>query len=556
MTSLEKIERAAVAPSPSAAVPGRHLAIELAETLKLAVPIALTQLGQIAMMTTDIAMIGRLGAEAVAAASLAHTVLFVSFTFGMGLVSAVAPLAAQAFGARKPHLIRRSLRVGLWAALLISLPLMALRFWAEQVLLMLGQAPMTAHLAQEYLAGLVWTILPALWFLAIRGFMSAINRPAPILWITLVAIPANGLLVYLLIHGAWGLPRLELFGAGLATTIINFGMFLASLWFAYGRRPFRKYQVLGRIWRVDWMLMRQLIVIGAPISISFLLEYGLFAAAALLMGLISTTALAAHQIALQVTAILFMVPLGIGIAATVRVGHAVGRNDAPAVKRAGFVATVLGIALVSILTLAVILARFAIARFFFGEAVESGGAVIELTATLLMVGATFFVADGIQTVAAGAQLVRNGPRSIASRNARSSDARRSGKPPMPQTWSQSPCVISTCRTGAPSSRALRSIPATSSAEIAGSTTSDSLSATTSRELVLQRKASKRSHPGVGIARIKSERSGPRWLEASPTAGRGSFQLPGPVCGNVSRGLTRRAEGAPSVFPAASSTSES
>jgi len=192
MTSLEKIERAPMAPPASAAVPGRHLAIELAETLKLAVPIALTQLGQIAMMTTDIAMIGRLGAEAVAAASLAHTVLFVSFTFGMGLVSAVAPLAARAFGARNPHLIRRSLRVGLWAALLISLPLMALRFWAEQVLLMLGQAPMTAHLAQEYLAGLVWTILPALWFLAIRGFMSAINRPEPILWITLAAIPANG----------------------------------------------------------------------------------------------------------------------------------------------------------------------------------------------------------------------------------------------------------------------------------------------------------------------------------------------------------------------------
>jgi MATE family multidrug resistance protein len=267
---------------------------------------------------------------------------------------------------------------------------------------MLGQAPATAHLAQRYLLGLAWGITPALWFLAIRGFMGAVNRPEPGLWITIAAIPANAVLVYLLIHGELGLPRLELFGAGLATTIINFGMFLAGLWFAYGRRPFRKYQVLGRIWRVDWMLMRQLIVIGAPISISFLLEYGLFAAAALLMGLISTTALAAHQIALQVTAILFMVPLGIGIAATVRVGHAVGRGDAAAVKRAGFVAVLLGMVLVSALTLIVILTRFAIARFFFGEAVESAGAVIELTATLLMVGATFFVADGIQTVAAGA----------------------------------------------------------------------------------------------------------------------------------------------------------
>ena len=398
MTSLDKIE-----PAPDAVGnPGNHLALELAETLKLAVPIALTQLGQIAMMTTDLALIGRLGNEAVAAAALAHTVYFISFTFGMGLMSAVAPLAAQAFGARNPRLVRRSLRVGLWAALLISLPMMVFPLFGEQILLMLGQAPATARLAQRYLFGLAWGITPALWFLAIRGFMGAVNRPEPGLWITLVAIPANAVLVYLLIHGGLGLPRLELFGAGLATTTINFGMFLAGLWFAYGRRPFRKYHVLGRIWRVDWILMRQLIVIGAPIAISFLLEYGLFAAAALLMGLISTTALAAHQIALQIAAILFMVPFGIGIAATVRVGHAVGRCDALAVKRAGLVATGLGIVFMSAMTLAVTLGRFAIARFFFGKAVESAGAVIELTATLLTVGATFFVADGIQTVAAGA----------------------------------------------------------------------------------------------------------------------------------------------------------
>jgi multidrug resistance protein, MATE family len=365
---------------------------------KLAVPIALTQLGQIAMMTTDLAFIGRLGGEAVAAAALAHTVFFVSFTFGMGLVSAVAPLAAQAFGARNPRLVRRSLRVGLWATLLISLPVMALPFRGEQILLALGQSPAAAGLAQQYLFGLTWSILPGLWFLAIRGFMSAINRPEPILWITLAAIPANGLLVYLLLYGEWGLPQLGLFGAGLATSIVNAGMFLAGLWFAARRRPFRKYHVLGHIWRIDWGLMRQLIVVGAPISIAFLLEYGLFGAAGLLMGLISTTALAAHQIALQVAAILFMVPFGFGIAATVRVGNAVGRGDAPAVKRAGFVATGLGIVFMSAMTVAVILGRTAIARIFLGEGTD---AVTDLTATLLLVGATFFVADGIQTVAAG-----------------------------------------------------------------------------------------------------------------------------------------------------------
>src|SRR5207237_6494660 len=113
---------ASVAPTAS----GRHLADEFAETLKLAVPMALTQLGQIAMMTTDLALVGRLGDAAVAAAALASTVYFVSFTFGMGLMSAVAPLAAQAFGARDPRRVRRALRVGLWAALLISLPMMLL----------------------------------------------------------------------------------------------------------------------------------------------------------------------------------------------------------------------------------------------------------------------------------------------------------------------------------------------------------------------------------------------------------------------------------------------
>ena len=391
MTALDKI-RSTRAP--------HHLAHELTETLGLAVPMALTQLSQIAMMATDLAFIGRLGNEAVAAAALAGTVYFVSFTIGMGLVSAVAPLAAQAFGARDPRQVRRALRTGLWAALLISLPIMPFSLYGEPILLALGQAPTAARLAQHYLFGLVWGVTPALWFMAIRGFMGAVNRPQPALWITLAAIPANALLVYPLIYGEWGFPRLELFGAGLATTTVNFGTVLASLWFATSRPPFRKYRVLGRVWRIDWRLMRQLVAIGAPISLSFMMEYGLFSAAALLMGLISTTALAAHQVALQVTAILFMVPYGISMAATVRVGHAVGRNDPGAVKRAGLVAILLGIVLVAGFTLAVIAGRFAIARFFFGMA-EEASVTVELAANLLLVGATFFIADGIQSIAAG-----------------------------------------------------------------------------------------------------------------------------------------------------------
>ena len=397
MTSLDKIGRAPGATAPARA--GGLLATELAETFRLAVPIALTQLGQIAMMTTDLALIGRLGGNAVAAAALAHTVFFVSFTAGMGLVSAVAPLAAQAFGARDPRMVRRALRVGLWAALLTAPPMMLPPLFGERILLWLGQASESAALAQRYLNGLTWCFVPGLWFLAIRGFMGAVNRPEPGLWITLAAIPANGALVYVLMHGKFGAPELGIFGAGLATTLVNVGMFGAALWVAVRRRPFRKYQVLGGVTRIDWPLMRQLFAIGVPISVAFLLEYGLFGAGGLLMGLISTTALTAHQIALQVAAILFMVPFGVGMAATVRVGHATGRSDANAVRRAGYVAILLGIAFMFAMTLAVIAGRFEIAAIFLGTAPDS---TMQLAATLLLVGSTFFIADGIQTVAAGA----------------------------------------------------------------------------------------------------------------------------------------------------------
>jgi multidrug resistance protein, MATE family len=399
MTFMDEI--AGTSQSRLASANRHQLTVELAETARLALPIALTQLSQIAMMTTDLAFIGRLGGEAVAAAALAGTIYFVGFTFGMGLTSAVAPLAAQAFGADDPGMVRRSLRMGLWAALLLSLPTMVFPLRGEQILLFLGQAPREAQLAQHYLFGLAWGVAPALWFLAIRSFMGAVNRPQPVLWITLAAIPVNALLVYLLMYGKLGLPRLELFGAGLATTLVNCATLIAALWFATRRKPFNDYHILARLWRIDWSLMRQLFLIGMPISLAFLMEYGMFSAAALLMGMIGTTALAAHQIALQVTAILFMIPFGISMAATVRVGHAVGRNDAPSVRRAGLVAILLGLVIAAVLTLAVVATRFDIAEFFLGSATENAATTTNLAAALLLVGATFFVTDAMQSIAVG-----------------------------------------------------------------------------------------------------------------------------------------------------------
>jgi multidrug resistance protein, MATE family len=373
---------------------------ELIETIKLAGPLALSQLGQIAMMTIDLGLIGRLGNSAVAAAALAHGVLFTTFMFGLGLVSAVSPLAAQAYGAREPRMVRRALRVGAWAAVFMGAPLSVAQLYGGDLLIALGQPPELAALAQRYLLGLAWSLTPFWLFIALRGFMSALNRPEPAMWITLAAVPSNGLLAYALIYGAFGLPALDLLGAGIATTSINIAMFIAAVWICYTRPPFKKYRILGRFWHADWPLFGQLMTIGLPISGTFLLEHSLFAASALLMGLIGIVALAAHQVALQTAAIVFMVPLGIGMAATVRVGHAVGRRDEAAARRAGYAALVLGAAFQAVMALCVVLGRHEIPLLFLGGT-GADPATLELTSTLLVIGATFFVADGLQVIGAG-----------------------------------------------------------------------------------------------------------------------------------------------------------
>ena len=373
---------------------------EFVATIELAVPIALTQLGQIAMMTTDLVLIGRLGDRAVAAAALGHTILFAGFMLCLGLASAVAPLASQAVGARDPRMVRRSARVGLWAVLLSGVPLTLLQLNGSALLLALGQQPDLAALAGRYLFGLAWSLVPAVAFIALRNFMSALDRPQPALWITLLAIPTNAALAYALIYGAFGLPALDLLGAGLATTIVDTAMLVAILAICHYRRPFRKFHVLGHFWHPDWHLLRQLVVIGLPISGAFLLEYGLFAAAAVLMGWIGTAALVGHQIALQIAAIVFMVPLGIGIAATVRVGHAAGRRDPAGARRAGVAAIMLGIVFMAAMAMIIVAIRHSIPMLFLGAHGDAHTAA--LTATLLLLAATFFIADGIQTIAAGA----------------------------------------------------------------------------------------------------------------------------------------------------------
>ncbi|MDA9537103.1 multidrug transporter MatE [Bradyrhizobium sp. CCBAU 21362] len=375
--------------------------VELVEAAKLAFPMMLTQIVQIAMTTTDLALIGHMGAEALAAAALAGRIYLVSFTFGVGFLAPITSFVARAFAADNLTVARRSLLSGLWGAILLSLPIAAFTLNGERLLLVFGQAPNTARLAQQYLFGLVWSLAPALCFQVIRSFLGAVKRPEPALWITLIALPINALLVYLLIYGKLGLPRLELFGAGLATTLVNLGMLLAAFCFTTMRQPFRDYHLLAKCWRFDCQLMWQLIVIGTPISIASLIGYGAISAAALLAGVISTSALAAHQIALNIATILFAVAFGVSTAAAVRVSHAVGRGDVPGIKRAGVVPMLLGLLVIGMLTLAAVVARVKLAELFLAESAGDSDATIEMAAKLILVAASFFIGDAVASIAAG-----------------------------------------------------------------------------------------------------------------------------------------------------------
>lgn len=388
-------------PFPARQAPAASWRGELGPTVKLALPLALTQLGQTAMLTTDVLLLGRLGPDALAAAALGMNFFFLFFIIGMGVVTATAPLAAQAYGARDPRGLRRVTRMGLWAAVAVGAPSSVIMAFGEPILLGLGQEPKLSAMAGEYLSTLLWCTVPALWLIVLRNFVAALNRPRSAAWIMAIGIPLNGLLDYVLIFGHWGFPALGMAGAGLATALVQLGMFLAQLAVAVWGCRFRRFHILGRWWRADWLRFKHIFALGTPIAIAIVLEAGVFVAAVVLMGWLGKVPLAGHQIAVQIASITFMIPFGIAQAATVRVGHAIGRRDPAAARRAGIAAIVLGVLFMAAMTVLLVIYRVPLAAAFLDEGAADAPAVIAVAAGLLIYAALFQMVDGAQAIAMG-----------------------------------------------------------------------------------------------------------------------------------------------------------
>jgi MATE family multidrug resistance protein len=389
--------------APSRAVRWR---VEAKATLALAVPLALSQIAQIAIQTTDIVMMGWLGPESLAAGALAVNVFFLQLVFGMGVVTAVSPIAAQIVGRPgrrgKVREIRRAVRQGFWVAASIAVPAMIVCWHVRPILIGLGQDPRLAALAEPYMRGLLWAMPAALGFIVLRCFVSALSRVRAVFLATVWGVLFNALAVYALVFGAFGFPALGLRGAGIASAFTHATMAAILLGHVLTDREFRRYALLGRLWRPDWNKFREILRIGLPIGMMWVLEAGVFGAAAMLMGLLGTAEIGAHQIALQCAAIAFMVPLGVAQATTVRVGLAVGADDARGARRAGWTGVILGTGFMALTCVLFLLGGPVIVGLFLDSADAATRPVAALAAKLLIVAGVFQLVDGAQSTAAGA----------------------------------------------------------------------------------------------------------------------------------------------------------
>jgi MATE family multidrug resistance protein len=372
---------------------------EARELVKLAGPLVLTQLAQMAIMTTDVIMLSHLNKAALASAGLGNTVFYFAWLIGCGPVAAVAPMIAHTLGANPDDRagVRASVRMGFWSVLITSVPLVGFLLFTKQILLLLGQRPELAAGSAAFVSALCWGLPFSLAFQVLRGFSTALSRPNASLWVMATGIAFNACADYTLIFGHFGAPKLGLIGSGLASASSYAFSFVAMLGVMFLMPDLREYRIFRRFQRPHWDTLWEIMRLGIPIGATMILEAMFFNAATLIMGTFGTVSVAAHMIAINVPSITFMVPLGIGLAATVRVGLAAGAADARAVRRAGYTALSMGAGFMSLTALLLWTYATDIARLYFDNAAADSDVVV-LAATFLHVAAAFQIFDGLQVV--------------------------------------------------------------------------------------------------------------------------------------------------------------
>jgi len=362
---------------------------ELGPTLKLAVPIMLGMLGYGLMFVVDVAMAGHLGETALAASALASNLNYIPYVFGIGVVGAIAVYQSQDNGAGVEESAPAILRHGMVLAVGLSVVAAAVSHWAARFIPLLGSSRVVTAEAQGFFVIMSWAMVPGLAFHALRGHRDSQHQP----WISLAwlsaGILANIFFNWLWMFGHWGFPALGLAGAGWATVVARLLM-LVGLWCTPGRGEVRWADGL------QLAVFRRLLKTGWPAGLHSLSEVGIFAVVPVMAGWINATAQAAHQVAISTASAAFMLPLGLGIAAGIRVGEAYGAQDPRKVRAVGLGALILGGAIMSVYGLGMILLR----PWLMATYGVAGTETAVLASTLLIFAAVWAPFDGVQVVAA------------------------------------------------------------------------------------------------------------------------------------------------------------
>jgi len=371
-------------------------------TVILGGPLVAAQVAHMLITVTDTVMLGWLGTEELAAGALAFQFIFIFYIFGLGIGAAMMPLIAGALGQEDPQAVRRSTRMGFWALFALSIAFLIPLGLVEPILVtVLGQSPVLADLANQYMIWAKWSIIPMFAIVGQRSFFSSVEWAKTVLILTLLAAALNGLLNYGLIFGNFGLPRMEMAGAGLATLIANSAVALAGFLIMAKAKTFQEYTLFVRAWRPDWPALREITVLAFPIGLTIFAEAGLFSAASIMIGWIGTLPLAAHAIVLQLASLTFMVPLGLSQAGSVRVGNANGRGSPMDVGRAGWSVFIIGMSFATLAAILFFLVPKPLISLYLDFSNPDAAAVLATAIPLLWVAAAFQLADAAQAVASG-----------------------------------------------------------------------------------------------------------------------------------------------------------
>lgn len=377
---------------------------EMAATLRLAAPLAAANLLQMLVYAIDVIFVARLGEEALAASSLSIALFGLMMWCFSGLTGMVAALIAAELGRRRHAVreVRRSTRMALWLGVACGLSGMLVCLFGHEIMLFTGQEPRIAERAGGFLRVIMWAMVPMVLANVLRSVVSALGRPIFATAITGAAVLVGALGNYAFVFGNLGAPALGLEGSALASVLTACFMLAAYVVAIRADRRLRRYRLFGNWWRSEWQRLRELVRTGIPVALTILAEAGLFSGAAFLMGRIGASELAGHTIALQVAALAFQIPFGIGQAATIRVGYHYGARDRVAVGRAGWVAIALGAGFMVLTASIMLFAPRLVLGIYVDTDAAKNAALMGFAIQFMFVAAGFQLFDGIQAVAAGA----------------------------------------------------------------------------------------------------------------------------------------------------------